>query len=215
MPIDQGSADLILQTARNFYKGSEKAPNKRYDLAELPNPTAKHIRRNNFQLTSSQRLLQYREWVRTTALNFLQIGRDLWLHRIRSANCLEMSSLAAYLASSLFPGHYQALFLGRLSPPGDHAFLLVSVDGTIPSGLSISGLAANTVDDRYWVIDPWTNTACRVADYPNRLITKFTQWSEQRKQVWFQGGWTTPRTGVYMTATLNSSLRWDSVHNWE
>jgi hypothetical protein len=213
MPIDQSSANFILETARNFYKGSEKSANKRYDTTGIPDPTVKHTRRNHLQRIALQNMVQYRERDETFSMSFLQLGQDLFSHGNRAGNCLEMSSVAAYLTSAMLPGQCQLLLFGRLSRPGDHLFLLLSVNGNIPSGLSISGLTVNTMDDQYWVIDPWANIACRVAEYPARLLTKLTQWSGQQKQVAWQRAWRSPSNPEYVAATLNSPLTWESAYN--
>jgi hypothetical protein len=179
----------------------------------IQNPTAKHLRRNYLQLVSFQNMARYRAQAQPFSTSFLQLGQDLWFHGHRAGNCFEMSSVAAYVTSMMLPGQCKLSLFGRLSRPGDHLFLLLSVNGNIPSGQNISGLTANTIDDQYWVIDPWANIACKVSEYPARLLTKLTQWSEQQKQVGWQGSWQNPGSSGYISAALNSPLTWESVHN--
>jgi|GEM_PF-6827536 len=105
----------------------------------------------------------------------------LLYNQIKSGKCSEMAAVAAYYFRLRMRGQYATMYMGTVSSPGDHVFVLLSVDGTPPQGENISLMARNQGSDNFWVIDPWANVACRARDYPSRLLTKFSMWSVQNK----------------------------------
>jgi hypothetical protein len=209
MPIDQALANSVLATARGFYKGQQKSDNKRYGAGHnQPN----HLQRNANQGAAVGQIRSNRQYFRQHSMSFIGIGSSAWAHGIRSGNCLEMASVTSYLCTTMLPPPY-GLFIGRLSPPGDHVFVMISANGALPAGNTIGELATNQQSDLFYVIDPWTNIACRVADYPHRLTTKFGSWSDQGKEVWGAGQWHDPASNAYSQAFLNSPIRWEVALN--
>jgi hypothetical protein len=215
MPINEGQVLSIFQQVRLFYKGFEKSDNKKYNLNEIAEPSAKHQLRNHNQPLQTPRIGESRQIARRDKNDWYTMGLYLWVDQKRFGNCTEMSAVTAFLCSERL-GNNAKILMGHVVTPGDHVFVLISADGTVPPGDNISLLAQNNDSDKFWIIDVWSNIACKPRYYPSRLLEKFHSWSNQKKMVWGrnlynEANWYDPNSRSFITAFLGSRLVWDTA----
>jgi hypothetical protein len=87
---------------------------------------------------------------------------------------------------------------------GDHAFAIVGLRLCgMPDGFrhAYAKPAVLTPKQRgeitkAWVIDPWINEFCSVADYADVFRTKMTDWSRKGKQIKTKDGWIDPDPAI-------------------
>ena len=148
----------------------------------------------------------YGEWRLWRDAGEIQKNRAYVPHNPENAkagNCMELAYL--YLKRNHVPFVSQvglSTMPGQLVDnvhKGDHAFAIV--------GLHLAGkthgfkypqdIVTLTPKERLtmhdaWVIDPWINEFCTVADYKFRFQEKMADWSKKGKQIWVNGSWIDP-----------------------
>jgi hypothetical protein len=212
MQISQDDVDSILEQARRFYKAGGKSTNKRYDIANIPNPTEKHTRRNEGRDEKTAARNAFRTDAKSARMTWAQVGQEIIVRNHQIGNCAEMSAVAVHLCIRRLSGRYGQMYIGHLRHPGDHNFVVLSIDGSMPPWTAILAMRGIR-DNNFWVIDCWANIACPAMQYPNELNNKIKSWSEQMKQVRSrEHTWVDPNSGSYKTALLASALGWYSPY---
>lgn len=130
---------------------------------------------------------------------------------IQAGNCDEMTCIAAVLMIDDYQQDRGRVFVGRITSPGDHQFLVVCNADTPPAATSVSDMAAGGL-----VIDPWLNTACATENYPAAVARKLGEWDGKGKRISWGGpggnqpGWYAPG-GDYTTAFLTAPLSFEGA----
>lgn len=170
----------MLQTVRTFYKGGGKSTNKRYDINKITNLTPKHYRRNDIDGRDEQILNTRRSHSGKT---IFQSGTELFASNNKSGNCQEMCCVTAYLIKTMMLGLTMSskILVAYLRGAGDHAFIVISESGSLPTWSSIPSMDVS--DDNFWTIDCWANVAGPARSYHLKLVAKLTQWSADHKQI--------------------------------
>jgi hypothetical protein len=87
---------------------------------------------------------------------------------------------------------------------GDHSFAIVGLrlDG-MPVGFSHAHVNPAVVTPKQrgeitkaWVVDPWINECCSVADYADVFRTKMMDWSRKGKQIKTNDQWIDPDPAI-------------------
>jgi hypothetical protein len=118
---------------------------------------------------------------------------------IHAGNCDEMACVAAVLVIDDYQQVRQSVFIGKISSPGDHQFLVACENPVAPKVTSVAALAVGGI-----VIDPWLNIACATEDYAAAATKKLGDWDGKGKRVSWRGadgkvpGWYAPG-GDYTT----------------
>jgi hypothetical protein len=182
MPISQSELSAVLMQARQFYKGGIKSGNKMYDLSRVPNLSAKHHRRNSNAIKSDSERERQQELAELENIPDREWGGWLYSRGFTAGNCPEMSAVSAHLASESFKQRVKALFMVAVNYPGDHVFVLLSVNGDQPTWEYIPNMGREA-GSNFWVIDCWFNIACPAQDYFLKLWTTLDRWAEQGKYI--------------------------------
>ena len=97
---------------------------------------------------------------------------------IKAGNCGEMSAIACLYLSR---HKEQSVFdYVSLASPGDHAFVVIGQPPP-PGGVYPKNFA--DWDDEAWICDPWANTYCQAAQYPEQWVEKLKSWATKGKQL--------------------------------
>ncbi|SRR5258708_5777647 len=198
----------VLRQARAHYKGGYKSSNKVY----AQNNTPKERARNNIVDDPNpigHDILALRRSLRPYGLNMEQKGEHYLTSGITYGNCGEMAAVALRLCRLRF-GPRIPVFTAELRPPGDHIFLVLSVNGRRPSSMAINVYQLSREDPaNFWVIDCWSNVACSVRDYPHRLRTKFKKWATDGKEIVdMEGEGVDPSNPRIVHHFLGSPIEW-------
>jgi hypothetical protein len=179
MPINHSDVNFVLWLVRNHYRNGLKSENKLYD----PAINEKHQRRNNNALLAHPLIFQGRRdrVAREPGREKVLIGQDLMDENVTYGNCTEMSYVVLFVCQQHLKGKCHSAWFARINTPGDHGFVLISEDGSLPKTNHVEGLA--TCGHGFWIIDCWLNVACEARDYPAMARAKLVTWSSQNKRI--------------------------------
>lgn len=128
-----------------------------------------------------------------------------------AGNCSEMARVAAKLVHDGFPDVKS--YLCHVRPPADHAFCLLAPEliREVPDSIHDMCHAKLTQSSRWFVIDPWLNTACHGGTYQLHARDRLDKWTGRLKRIAWSGadqnqpGWYPP-TGSYSQALMTAPL---------
>jgi hypothetical protein len=207
MPLDQSDVTFLLWIARNHYRSGLKSSNKIY-----ANPIFPKQARRNINAQDAQTKIDELRANRSATQTSVEYGRSLLDNNTSFGNCDEMCAVVLEVCRHHLGGRCKRA-LSIYIDPGDHVFVLLSEDGSLPDfsawqaghpqvnpdpgdvagniqGLSYAG-------DTFWVIDCWLNVACRAAEYPLRARMKLNSWAAQNKHVKTKYGLQIPNHDEY------------------
>jgi hypothetical protein len=183
MSINQSDVDNVLGQARQFYKRSLKSSNKVYDLSRVSVlNNMKYSQRNANADQSNLERAKQSELADSRNISDNEFGRWLYVNGFKAGNCPEMSAIALHLAATLLAKRFKASFIVTVNYPGDHVFVLLSVNGDQPTWMHIPNMGRET-GDNFWIIDCWFNIACPVQLYLLKVWQKLDQWAAQGKDI--------------------------------
>jgi len=215
----------VFQEVRDFYAAGVKSNNKVYARDDFVDRddwddhrqkwSVRLMAGNLFRSRNSNRELsaQNRPAPPIAGQTFPGWGRIIYNGGARaqftSGNCMEMAAVCMALAIDP-PCSYPdaAVYLGAITPPGDHAFCLISM--TTPRWASASAMVRGSGNPAALVLDPWLNTLCAAEDYWENAQAKVRKWGRDGKRIAWNGnlgrGWYNP-SGAYATAFGGAPLR--------
>ena len=151
----------------------------------------------------------YGEWSKWSNARNIQKNRSYVPHNPENAkagNCMELAELVYLHLKRNHVPFVSQVGLSRMPGQlvdnvheGDHAFAIVGLHLVgkghgFKRGQDRATLTPNerrTMHDA-WVIDPWINEFCTVADYRFRFQQKMADWSKKGKQISVNGAWIDP-----------------------
>ena len=222
--------DVIRDQVRNFYATGNKSGNKVYakSKSEVLTQDAFERKQQGFfnRLFASRKFAQRNKNValsqkfRPTSWGNApyEFGQQIWNSSIaaefRSGNCGEMACVSSYLAVAQYMASRAKVYLGCVTPPGDHAFCLLALSNP-PAWRRVRDMSGAGESGSY-VIDPWLNIACEAGFYGMLAAEKLEKWHRDGKRVSWGGpndnapGWYDP-VGTYADAFRDSPLQFVAV----
>ncbi len=195
--LTQSIARMTLQATRDFYKGQVKSANKAYDIEGKVKYKAGTVKRDTIVLPGSAADIRDRNAALAEDVlgslrdemkgkSPLEAGGILFKTRgPRAGNCGEMACVAIHIAH-VFGGVPAAkLYLkyveGKASKFGfSHQFMLMT---KLDDDTSQNPPNATGPQHTSWVVDPWANICCRLADFATEFDAQMTHWTRVGKRI--------------------------------
>lgn len=188
--VTKDQAEKTHTLAREFYKGQDKAWNKAYwttgsagQTSEIENsatPTKKQLVRNQ------QVAQNYADMVKAGRDSPkeppVQWGQKLYNAQRRIGNCGEMAAVAIYIAVNQVHIDPKEAWMWTLWNNRKAPFFSSKKDASFGHTFALLG-AENDKMDQKWVVDPWSNVCCTLAEYKKTLTDKLEEWSGEGKRI--------------------------------
>jgi hypothetical protein len=194
------------EATRIFYKSGLKSGNKIYQPSG-PNSRGVQKWRKRYEnhLIANENMPSSRAMVRALDLSMTETGNYLIEHEVKWGNCTEMAFVLAARLRLCDCGS-STIYFAAIKHPGDHAFIIVSLDGTPPPS------KARVLDFRNWngrgfqAVDPWMNICCPINEYPSLGVNKLRKWSSVDKKVLYGNKWTNPLNLNYVCSFMTGPV---------
>jgi len=235
--------EAVMDEVRAFFKSGEKSGNKLFSDSDFTSvrmiepyeddwgETFQQMTRNmaadalwegNFR--KAERILTRNQNVKTSLENrpqrsrgetWEQFGSKIFNGGLRRGNCREMAAVSGYLMLRRGRSHNQ-VFVGIITPPGDHMFCAVSLNSIPPMWPRPGTMVRGTQSSNTWIIDPWLHVCCEAEDYWEKAREKVVKWGRDGKRIfWGSGsqglGWYNPN-GEYAVKLGEAPLTWERMN---
>ena len=166
------NAYLLLTFTRNFFRGSLKSSNKTYsDIYGKASASRKQKRIENCD-EAGYAIGALRTHKHASKRIKLLLASD---RGQRAGNCNEYVSIALRQGVGLKISNIW------FAENDLHTFIILA--GELPESMLINDFS-QSIDNNFWVCDPWCNLFCEMHQFPVRVMAKAERWKMQGKEIY-------------------------------